>query len=77
MEIAAIENDHIPPTHIYKHHWIHIRYMITSTICFIIQVYQRISLDLFYTSCSSHTFRFIKLKIDTHTNIHIYLKCKR
>ncbi len=51
MEIAAIENDQIPPPNIYKHNWVQLTYMITSTICFLIEVYQRISIDLFYASC--------------------------
>jgi len=53
MEIAAIEYDPIQRTNTntYKHNWVQITYMITSTICFIIEVYQRISVDLFYASC--------------------------
>jgi hypothetical protein len=51
MEIATIENEQIPSPIIYKHNPMHILYMITSTICFIIEVYQRISIDLSYTSC--------------------------
>ena len=51
MEIATIENEQIPTPVIYKHNYIQILYMITSTICFIIEVYQRISTDLSYTSC--------------------------
>jgi hypothetical protein len=51
MEIAAIENDQNLPRTIYKHNWVQIIYMITSTICFVIEVYQRISVDLFYASC--------------------------
>jgi hypothetical protein len=51
MEIAAIGNDPIPRTNTYKHNWVQIIYMITSTICFIIEVYQHISVDLLYASC--------------------------
>jgi len=51
MEIAAIGNDQISRTNTYKHNWVQIIYMITSTICFIIEVYQHISVDLLYASC--------------------------
>ncbi|CAF2037953.1 unnamed protein product [Rotaria magnacalcarata] len=50
MEIALVENDYAPPTAIYKHDWVHIFYMGTCVIFFVIQVYQRISVDLIYSS---------------------------
>lgn len=50
MEIAAIENEQIPSPHVNKHHPIHLIYIIATTVCFLIQVYQRISIDLFYGS---------------------------
>ncbi len=48
MEIAAIEN---PRRNSYRHNWVQILYMITSAICFVNEVYQRISIDVFYASC--------------------------
>ncbi|CAF1340494.1 unnamed protein product [Adineta steineri] len=50
MEIAVVENDYVLPTVMYEHDWIHILYMGISTIFFLIQVCQRISVDLFYSS---------------------------
>jgi len=50
MEIALVENDYVLPTVIYEHDWIHILYMGISTVFFSIQVYQRISVDLKYSS---------------------------
>jgi hypothetical protein len=50
MEIALVENDYVLPTVIYEHDWIHILYMGISTVFFLIQVYQRISVDLKYSS---------------------------
>jgi hypothetical protein len=51
MEIALVENNYILPTLIYqyRHDWIHILYMGISTVFFLIQVCQRISLDLLYS----------------------------
>jgi hypothetical protein len=50
MEIALVENNYILPTLVYqyRHDWIHILYMGISTVFFLIQVCQRISLDLLY-----------------------------
>jgi hypothetical protein len=50
MDIAFVENDFVPPAVVYEHDWIHILYMGISTVFFLIQVCQRISLDLFYSS---------------------------
>ncbi|CAF1373633.1 unnamed protein product [Rotaria sordida] len=50
MEVAVVENEPRLPIKTYEHDWIHIIYMITSTICFVIAVYQRISIDFFYAS---------------------------
>ncbi|CAF3655056.1 unnamed protein product [Rotaria sordida] len=50
MEVAVVENEPRLPINTYEHDWIHIIYMITSTICFVIAVYQRISIDFFYAS---------------------------
>ena len=50
MDIALVENNFIPQTAIYEHDWIHILYMGISTVFFLIQVCQRISLDIFYSS---------------------------
>jgi hypothetical protein len=49
MEVALVENEYVLPTIIYQHDWIHILYMGISTIFFLIQVCQRISLDLLYS----------------------------
>ena len=49
MDIAAIENDRNPS----KHDWIKIFYMITALIGLIIEISQRISVNIFYASCSS------------------------
>jgi hypothetical protein len=50
MEIALVEDNYVPPAITYQHDWIHILYMGISTIFFLIQVCQRISLDLLYSS---------------------------
>ena len=50
MEIALIENEYILPEIVYQHDWTHILYIIVSTVFFLIQVCQRISLDIFYSS---------------------------
>lgn len=49
MDIALIENEYVLPPIVYQHDWIHILYMVVSTIFFVIQVCQRISLDLLYS----------------------------
>lgn len=58
MEVALIENNHVPPSIVYEHDWIHILYMGISIIFFLIQVCQRITLDLTYSlsnySCSKY-----------------------
>jgi len=50
MEVALVENNYVLPTVVYEHDWIHILYMAISTIFFFIQVCQRISLDILYSS---------------------------
>jgi hypothetical protein len=51
MELAVIEDNQISLTNTYKHDWIHIIYMLTSTISFVTEVYQRISIDFLDASC--------------------------
>ncbi len=50
MEVALIEHDYVLPPIVYEHDWIHILYMGISTVFFLIQVCQRISLDILYSS---------------------------
>jgi hypothetical protein len=50
MEGALIEDNYVVPSVVYEHDWIHILYMGISTVFFLIQVCQRISLDLLYSS---------------------------
>jgi hypothetical protein len=50
MDIALVENDYAVPVTIYEHDWIHLLYMGISIIFFLIEVCQRISVDIFYAS---------------------------
>lgn len=65
MDIALVENNYVLPTVIYEHDWIHILYMGISTVFFIIQVCQRITIDLFYTSS--------KYSCSESTSLNVYL----
>lgn len=56
MEIALIENEYILPDLVYKHDWTHILYIIVSSLFFLIEVCQRISLDIFYSSSKLISF---------------------
>ena len=61
MEVATIENDQNPRVNTPKHDWLHLTYIFTFTLCFIIQVYQRITITTFYTSCLSYyLFSFLE-----------------
>jgi hypothetical protein len=48
MDAALVENDYVLLPIVYQHDWIHILYMGISTVFFLIEVCQRISLDIFY-----------------------------
>ncbi|UJR38432.1 hypothetical protein I4U23_031100 [Adineta vaga] len=55
MEIALVENDYGLPNVTYEHDWIHILYMGISIIFFSIQICQRISIDILYSSKNLET----------------------
>lgn len=59
MEVAAIAN---PPQNTPKHDWAQILYMITSTVCLAVEIYQRISVDLYYASCQWDTSSSLRQK---------------
>ena len=76
MEEVATENEQNPPINPSKHDWVHLTYIITFTLCFIIEVYQRISINLYYKSCQCYHFDSIELKkffSSKQTLIFIYM----
>lgn len=50
MEAALVENNHASSDVNYEHDWIHILYMGISAVFFSIQICQRISIDVLYSS---------------------------
>ena len=71
MEIAVIENEDNQPHPLLKHNWIQILYMIISTVCFIIEVYYRISID---SSCQLYLFQNREkiFSMNRHFNLYSY-----
>ncbi|CAF1248235.1 unnamed protein product [Adineta ricciae] len=50
MEAALIENNHMSSDVNYEHDWIHILYMGITAVFFSIQICQRVSIDILYSS---------------------------
>ena len=50
MEAALIENNHASSDVNYEHDWIHILYMGITAVFFFIQICQRVSIDILYSS---------------------------
>jgi len=53
MDIALVENNDFLSFLVYEHDWIHILYIGVTATFFLIQLCQRISLDLLYSSSNN------------------------